>query len=334
MRGTVMRVGGRMIDTLGRMGFYSARGVLDPAGRHRCGRLTKFASGRRRSWSRETRFWPWEANQSPIASAWNRFSLWSDIPKPVTLEIRRGLPQPFRSHPRLDLFVGESSPHPMSTFGCTICHDGQGSGTDFTFASHTPNDPAQRTAWRHGLGWSANPNWDYPMLPARLAESRCLLCHHDVTDLEPGPRFRDPPAAKLSAGYQLVRQYGCFGCHEIKGYDDAGRRIGPDMRLEPAAPPAGNAERASPSGTLRKVGPSLADVAGRMDVRYLADRIGDPRRFPPRHAHARVFGLHEHLDAPRRAEAQRFETVEMQGIAKVSASGRPARAAAAGNSRV
>ena len=154
-------------------------------------------------------------------------------PRTIALEIRRGLPHPFQSHPRLDLFVGSMSPHPMAEFGCTICHDGQGSATAFKFASHTPNDPATRKRWRHDYGWFRNHHWDFPMLPNRFAESRCLKCHHDVTDLEPSERFRDPPAPKLLAGYHLVRQNGCFGCHEIKGTTATGERVGPDMRLEP-----------------------------------------------------------------------------------------------------
>ena len=63
--------------------------------------------------------------------------------QPVTLNIRRGLDQPFTSHPRLDLFVGPNSPHKKGDMGCTICHDGQGSATDFKWASHTPNTPQQ-----------------------------------------------------------------------------------------------------------------------------------------------------------------------------------------------
>ncbi len=75
--------------------------------------------------------------------------------------------------------------------------------------------PQQRQRWRDELGWSANPHWDFPMLARRFHQSRCLPCHQNVTDLEPSRRFPDAPAAKLVAGYQLVRQYGCFGCHEI-----------------------------------------------------------------------------------------------------------------------
>src|SRR5262249_7737503 len=40
-------------------------------------------------------------------------------------------------HPRMDLFVDSNSPHPMEKFGCTICHSGQGSATEFVLAAHT-----------------------------------------------------------------------------------------------------------------------------------------------------------------------------------------------------
>ena len=69
--------------------------------------------------------------------------------------IRRGLDQPYTSHPRLDLFVGPISPHKKGDMGCTICHDGQGSATDFKWASHTPNDAAAGHRWtRTELGGS------------------------------------------------------------------------------------------------------------------------------------------------------------------------------------
>ncbi len=227
------------------------------------------------------------------------------------LEVRRGLPHPYNSHPRLDLFVGESSPHPMSEFGCTICHDGQGSGTDFGWAAHTPNDLAQRARWQRELGWFANPHWDLPMLPARFAESRCLKCHHQVSDLEPSRRFPDPPAAKLLAGYQLVRQNGCFGCHEIKGYDDRGQSVGPDMRLESLG-----AEEKAGADTyrLRKVGPSLRNVATRLSSQFLPAVVADPAAFRPQSRMPRLFGLHEHLDASQSDAAQQFEAVELQAI--------------------
>ena len=153
--------------------------------------------------------------------------------KPLELTIRRGVPQPYSTHPRLDLFVGSTSPHPMQTFGCTSCHQGQGSATSFKWASHTPNTPKQAHEWHDEHGWFNNHHWIFPMLPQRFEESSCLKCHHQVVDLEPSERFPEPPAPKLVEGYHLIRQYGCYGCHEINGWAGPDKRIGPDMRLEP-----------------------------------------------------------------------------------------------------
>ena len=212
------------------------------------------------------------------------------------------LPRPYRSHPRLDLFVGPSSPHPMAEFGCTICHDGQGSATAFKFASHSPNDLAQRAEWRKAHGWFRNPDWDFSMRPKRFAESNCLKCHHEVTDLEPSRRFPDAPAAKLLAGYHLVRQNGCFGCHEIKGIGPAGEQLGPDMRLEP--------------GTMPKVGPSLRDVKGKLDRAMLETWVAEPAGFRPDTRMPQFFGMHEHLDGKGLDDALRFEPVEVRAIAE------------------
>ena len=152
--------------------------------------------------------------------------------KPLSLTIRRGLPQPYAGHPRLDLFVGASSPHKMADFGCTICHEGQGSATAFQWASHTPNSEPQRQAWRTAYGWFDNPHWEYPMVAQRFAESVCLKCHHRVVELLPSTRFPEPPAPQLLRGYQLIQTYGCFGCHEINGFE-GDKSIGPDVRVEP-----------------------------------------------------------------------------------------------------
>ncbi len=289
--------------------------------------------------------------------------------------LSKSLPQPYCSHPRLDLFVGLLSPHPMEKFGCTICHDGQGSATEFKWASHTPNDPAERTKWRERHCWFRNRHWDFPMMPERFAESRCLKCHHAVTDLEPSDRFPDPPAKKLLAGYNLVRQRGCFGCHEIDGFDDSGKSVGPDMRLEPnytaaalellARGELNDQQRAmahkvvdspddarprkeladsifagatgKPSdlialakllsvepphpGTMRKVGPSLRDVAGRLDIKFLTDWIGNPFGFRPATKMPRFFGLHQHLDDRSMEDARRFEAVEIRAVAEYLLSG-------------
>jgi len=149
----------------------------------------------------------------------------------LRLTVRRGLPAPFNSHPRLDLFVGSYSPHPLNVFGCTVCHEGQGSATEFKWASHSPNSTADRSAWRQAYHWFDNPDWRFPMLPQRFVESTCLKCHPDVVELA-GANHGAAPAPKVTRGHQLIQAYGCFGCHEINGFR-RGERIGPDLRPEP-----------------------------------------------------------------------------------------------------
>ena len=153
--------------------------------------------------------------------------------EPIEITVRRGLPHPFSGHPRLDLFVGSLSPHRMAQFGCTVCHEGQGSATAFKWASHTPNTLGDRSDWMREHGWFDNAHWVYPMHPQRFVESSCLKCHHQVTELEPTERYPEPPAPKLLKGYNLIRKYGCYGCHEINGFEGPDKRLGPDMRLEP-----------------------------------------------------------------------------------------------------
>jgi cytochrome c2 len=150
----------------------------------------------------------------------------------LTLTVRRGLPHPYTSHPRLDLYIGSLSPHTLADFACTVCHEGQGSATDFVWSSHTPNTPRQQEEWRKKYGWFDNHHWIFPMSSQRFLESVCLKCHHDVVELEPSDRFPEPPAPKLMRGYNLIRKYGCYGCHEINGFDGP-ERVGPDLRVEP-----------------------------------------------------------------------------------------------------
>jgi mono/diheme cytochrome c family protein len=191
-------------------------------------------------------------------------------------------PQPFASHPRLDLYLTSASPHPLPKFGCTVCHEGQGSGTSFSNASHTPNDPAEMSKWEHEHKWFDNHFWEHPMYPQRFQESGCIKCHVNVTELAVNDKF-GPTAPKVARGRDLVRTYGCFGCHEISGYDGT-KVVGPDLRLEPAT--AEEAERIAKdplqvAGTMRKVGPSLRHSASKSDAGFIAYWTEEPKRFRP-----------------------------------------------------
>lgn len=222
-----------------------------------------------------------------------------DVPKELReLKLTPGQITQFAAHPRLDLFVDGNSPHPMEKFGCTICHSGQGSSTSFTLASHSPNDAAQQRRWEapadEGYNWKHIHDWEYSMNPKRFTESGCLKCHHQVTDLI---RFGSKEEApKLLEGYNLVKDNGCFGCHEIAGARGT-RSIGPDLRLEPTPPLewlpvkdqlAARADTLNPPGTLRKVGPSLRRLVEKSPnpndggvSPWLLSWIKNPRGFRP-----------------------------------------------------
>ncbi len=131
-------------------------------------------------------------------------------------------PQPFRSHPRLDLFLADSSPHPYSRFGCTICHAGLDRATDFARAGHTPVSEEQRQEWIDQWGWERQYYLDYPILPANLSEAGCQSCHAGDVWI--------PQSQVLDVGRELIHKMGCYGCHQIDypAFSDL-RRPGPDL---------------------------------------------------------------------------------------------------------
>lgn len=218
----------------------------------------------------------------------------------------------YSNHPRLDLFVGSNSPHPVEKFGCTICHSGQGGSATFNFAYHFPDAgktngkdletyEAMKDRWEKEHGWrhDLHPDfmWDFPMHPARFTESSCLKCHHQVLDLIKTDGREEAP--KLIKGYRLVRELGCFGCHEVAGFK-SGRPIGPDMRLEPYPPleDLTPIERAGltkdpndPPGNMRKVGPGLRRVAEKLGDEWTTKWIRSPRSFRPDTKMPHFFGL-------------------------------------------
>lgn len=170
------------------------------------------------------------------------------------------------------LYLDGNGPHPINSFGCTICHGGQGSGTDFTYSSHTPNDPGQKAKWEKTLGWQEIHHWDEPMLPARFQESSCLKCHHQVTDV--------PQAKKLQAGYERIVKFGCTGCHTIGGEGS----FGPDLTDE------------------RQVGPNLAHLGYKVSRDWALKWIKDPHAFRPDSRMPRFYGVtnnNGHKDWPK-----------------------------------
>ena len=153
---------------------------------------------------------------------------------------------PYRSHPRLDLFVSASSPHPYAEFGCTTCHQGLDRATDFARVGHSPRNEEQRAEWKDKWHWKPQKYLDTPILPAGSTEAGCINCHAGEV-WTPGSELQD-------AGRDLVTKMGCFGCHVIDypGYTD-----------------------------LPKPGPDLTKIASKTNAGWAYKWIEAPRDFHP-----------------------------------------------------
>ncbi len=103
---------------------------------------------------------------------------------------------PLRTHPPVP-------GHRFDTFGCTLCHDGQGRAVEASAAHEGGED------------------WPWPLLPAEMIQANCVQCHSDA----------DWPGAPLvNQGRRLFFERACYTCHTIAGLS-AGS-IGPELTEE------------------------------------------------------------------------------------------------------
>ena len=149
-------------------------------------------------------------------------------------------PQPYRTHPNLDTYVGSASPHPIGSTGCSVCHDGMGQSVGFVHSSHTPTGDEQTHRWEEEYGWEVPHLWDYPMLPTEMTEASCAKCHKDTVHV--------PEASSLNLAYGMYERAGCYACHRTRGFDD-----------------------------LRKPGPDLTRIGAKLEPEWVANWIRDPR---------------------------------------------------------
>ena len=151
-------------------------------------------------------------------------------------------PQPFTTHPKLDLMVGPNSNHPMSEYGCTSCHAGRGRGTGFVSAAHSPSSKEQAHEWEEEYDWHRLHHWDNTMLPMQYIEASCYKCHSGTMPVREAPT--------LSLGLAIVEKGGCFGCHQIDRWEHT-----------------------------PKPGPSLRKIADKTTKEFSYKWINDPREF-------------------------------------------------------
>ena len=178
-------------------------------------------------------------------------------------------PQPFQTHPNLDVYVGSGSPHPLESTGCTVCHEGMGQSLSFVDAAHTPATPEQMTQWEEEYDWEESHLWDYPMLPTGMAEASCAKCHKEEIFV--------PNADTLNLGYGMYERAGCYACHKTRGFEN-----------------------------LRKPGPSLLRVASKLDEEWVANWIRDPRALKPSTWMPRVW-YNSNTDTPEDAVRNEVE---------------------------
>ncbi len=150
--------------------------------------------------------------------------------------------QPFKTHPNLDLYLASSSPHPMESFGCTTCHAGLDRATSFQNAGHMPHSEEQRKEWQKKYSWHEQEFLETPMLTMNNIQSGCYKCHNASPEV--------PQAAALNGGRDLIRIYGCFGCHKLPGYEN-----------------------------VRKVGPDLSTVSGKLTKQWVRKWLANPKEF-------------------------------------------------------
>ena len=135
-------------------------------------------------------------------------------------------PQPFTTHPNLNVYLGSDSKHPLDQIGCTVCHEGMGQSVSFRDSSHTPSgkDEKEREAtkvkWEEEYGWEEPHLWDYPMLPKGMTEASCAKCHKREVYV--------PNALNLGVAYATYERAGCYACHKTRGFEtDVVRKPGP-----------------------------------------------------------------------------------------------------------
>ena len=101
--------------------------------------------------------------------------------------------QPLRTHPPV---VG----HKFESFGCTICHNGQGRAVSAKGAHEGGED------------------WPWPILPTPMIEANCVQCHAEAGWAH---------APRVNLGRRLFFERACYTCHTIAGLSYGS--IGPEL---------------------------------------------------------------------------------------------------------
>lgn len=123
----------------------------------------------------------------------------------------RESPHPARSHPHPELLAA----HPIESFGCTLCHGGQGFGTSVE-AGH-----GNIAFWEEPL-LDEEMAESYGLSRAELMEYRCAICHQTMDAVEGMPLLNEA----------RDKAFDCIDCHRIPDVDPGDNPTAPDLRRE------------------------------------------------------------------------------------------------------
>lgn len=143
----------------------------------------------------------------------------------------------FKTHPKIDpIFTN----HPIDSYGCTVCHQGQGRATRIKHGLFDSPDAMvkgedgeehPKYVFAHDLDQAHGTTtyWEEPLYRGDFLQASCNRCHAEQRWVDEAPVYEK--------GKDLFLSKGCTGCHTAKGWEE-NPRVGPELtRLQAKVTP-------------------------------------------------------------------------------------------------